>query len=192
MSNVRNRFETVTLAAGEQRNFPIVGRSFLLLTNTIATQVQIGIDLDELENWPVGRRYREPKETDRFKQVRLKNPHASAAMTVTFVVSEGDISFDVANKQCGANISVITDKTLAATGSTGTKIVDANPDRKLLVIFGDWTMTGRAYLGPAATVSATVKMGIVTQYGQWSGKYTGALYGVGNDAAQIVCGYELY
>ncbi len=83
--------ETMTLAAGERRTHNAVGASFFLSANSLtATNLQVAIDEDNLNDWPLGYRYESPPG-ETFTKIGLYNPAASA-MTITFWVSLGAVN----------------------------------------------------------------------------------------------------
>ena len=91
----------------------------------------------------------------------------------------------------GTLFAPIPQQALAATDGAGTLIVAASANRKRVVLFGDESMTGTAYFGPTAAVRSANKIGQLKKLSTWPETYTGAIYGVGNDATQSVGGYEL-
>ncbi len=179
---------TFVLTAG-QRTPPvrISGRWVEIIACT-ADSVLVGFDGDTPEEMRPGRGY--PCPDGGFRSIVLQDA-SGAGCTVTVVISAEPLSAGATNQQVGNTIIPITDKLLAATGAPGTLICAARANRKRIVIVGDYTMTGVAFIGKDATVSAVNKAGPVTQYGAWQEQYTGPVYGVGSDALQIVCGYEL-
>lgn len=153
-----------------------------------AESVLIGFDGDNPESMSPGRGY--PCPGDGFRSITVQDA-SGAGCTATVTISADPLSAGATNQQVGNTIIPIPDKLLAATGNPGTLICAGRANRKRVVIVGDYTMTGVAFIGKSTAVSAVNKAGPVTQYGAWQEQYTGPVYGVGSDALQIVCGYEL-
>jgi hypothetical protein len=183
-------FQTTTIAVptgATGATVPIGGHWVYLIACTSAT---VGLGFDNLSPQVAyaGHSYAGP--ADGFKSLRLVDT-GSAGATVTLTISDEQLAAPGLNPQVGDTLIPIADKLLAATGNPGTLICAARPNRKRIVIVGDYTMTGVAFIGKDTAVSAVNKAGPVTQYGAWQEQYTGPVYGVGSDALQIVCGYEL-
>jgi hypothetical protein len=197
---------TVVLTANQQEAVPMAGAWVDVISCTQAT-IGIGFDSESPKVFYPGRGYPGP-----FEQLQVKDL-SGAGCTVVLTVSDAPIGGQAAGGaqltavqanglalasilaalqtiQPGGTISVIAEQTLMA-GSPGTLIAAANPNRKRIVLFGDETMTGTAYIGPTNAVSATNKIGQLKKLGAWPETYKGAIYGVGSIAGQIVGGYEL-
>lgn len=173
----KNNFETLVLAASEERHVHnCSGYSFLLLTNDQSTDVQIGIDDDDLAAWPAWRKYREPRPEDRFHKICFTNPTASV-MTLTFVVSDGEI--DIATEYGSLTLiynqlvtidgvmdnllsaldvadtpAAIPEQAIQQTGVGSDQLVAASANIRKLEIQADYQNTGEVYLGFATGVTA--------------------------------------
>lgn len=87
---IKNVIRTVTLAAGEYRSLKTPGRYFLLVSNSLATNVEVAIGKDSYQTWPVLFSCRTRRDDEFFDQVRLHNPAASE-MTVEYIISSEDV-----------------------------------------------------------------------------------------------------
>lgn len=197
--------QTYTFVAGPNQQLPpvCVAAKHLKVISCTQPTVLIGFDGDRPEIMYPDYDYAAPGPG--FGSITIQDASGAGCTVILTVSAEPVIGQANANLAAiaatvaallaitdpGGTLTPIADTLLGATGGAGTLIKAANASRKNLVIVGDATMTGIVYLGKDATVSATNKIGVLTQYGSWSEAYTGAIYGVGNDALEKVCGYEL-
>lgn len=85
----------------------------------------------------------------------------------------------------------LSDVNVDATGGAGTLLFAANAARKSVEIQALDTNGGKVYIGSAATVSDVDKRAILAAGDSWySEHYTGAVYAVGSDGLQSVCGTQ--
>lgn len=188
------RYVSRTITAGSYASIGVRGK-YLMVVSISASTIHLGFDDETPQQVLQGLALVMP---DDYKQLRLFNAGAATSTVVLYVA---DNPLDLLTSAVlaaiqtlltpGTTLTPIADVTLAATGGAGTLIVAANTARKAVVVFADEDNTGDVFLGPTNAVSDANKIGMLTATGSWRETYTGALYGVGNDAAQVVCGYQL-
>lgn len=202
------RYVSRTLAAGGFTSVTVPGR-YLTVSSISASTFLVGFDGETPEQViPGGRTYVERG----FRLLRIQNT-GGAAGTIVFVVSEDEYSLvDAANAAVLAAIAAslvgidadtnrllgvaaatqLADTLLAATGGLGTSLFAANAARRIVEVQALESNTGLVYVGRTNAVAAADKMAVLPAGASWYDEYyTGAVFAVGNDAAQSVCGYEL-
>lgn len=89
---ILNKFQTVSLAAGELKKIKTPGFNyFLLVSNSITTIARVGIGNDTVQPWPVLYSYQTRNEDEYFEQIVLYNSSA-VVMTLVYVLSNGIIN----------------------------------------------------------------------------------------------------
>jgi hypothetical protein len=197
-------YHNPTLAPGAYLEIYEYGQFLCLLSISGATTIMLGLD-----NEPPQVMYSR-KSLDcgdvRYSKIVLYNP---AALPVTLELTVGDTrTIDSGADTFAAILAVLstialrlggaatmtqpTIITLAATGGAATLIFAANLNRQKISIQAALTNTGTVYLGNAAAHCSDADCFAMLAPGQPcpEDKYQGAVYGVGNDAAQQVVVYE--
>jgi len=118
--SIRNEIHTLVLAAGEHRKEVIPGRYFLLVSNSLITDVHVGIGDDGYRPWPVLFSCRTRKDDEFFDKVRFYNP-AGAAMTVEYIISTEDI--DNKSAEVTGTITIPIDDTTNGTETPASIVV---------------------------------------------------------------------
>ena len=120
-NSIDNLIETVTLAAGEHRTINQMGRYFLLMSNDLATRVQVAFgDSQHYTEWPVLYSLQPHDKDDFFDKVRFYNP-AAVAMTIEYVISTDYI--DNKSSQVTGTVTIPIDDTSNGTESPNSIIV---------------------------------------------------------------------
>lgn len=176
MNEPRNVYETLILTANQRQAYNCNAHSFLLLSNTVATAVKVGIDTDVPQSWPAWRRYAEPNPVGRFSRIVFENPTGSP-MTITFVVSQGlvsvateygslttvishlaNIATDAAALEILAEIpdtpTAIAEAVIPQTGVGQNQLITAAATTRRILVQADYANTGAVYVGFATGVTA--------------------------------------
>lgn len=202
------RYYSRTIAAGAYTQIAGPGR-YVTIASISASTIVLSIDGESENQIIAGQKLVQP---DSFNLLRFRNS-GGVASTIVVIISDEDVNLvEAANAAILAAIAasaasidadtnrllgvaaatVIADTVVAATGGAGTLLAAANPARRMIEIQALETNGGLVYIGKDATVSATNKMAVLPAGASWYDEYyTGAVYAVGNDAAESVCGYEI-
>lgn len=190
------RYKSTIIAAGGSYTIYDLGRWFTMLSITGATQVGVSLDDESPQLLPAQLPFEVPAGAHK---ITLTNP-ALVPVTVETVISDAQIMDTRTNTILGlilaslgpfTTVTPIADTLLAATGGLGTLIIAANAARRRIVIEANDANAGIVYLGDTNAVSNVNKASTLIALGCWTEVYTGAVYGVGNDALETVHGYEL-
>lgn len=201
------QYITRTLAAGAFASVAAPG-NYLTVASISASTFAVGLDGETPAQVIAGGRTFVKRG---FHLLRIQNT-GGVAGTLVIVVTEDEYSLsDSANVAVLAAIAasvagidsdtnrllgvaagtVLADTTVAATGGVGTLLFAASATRRLVQIQALTTNGGTVYLGFTNTVSAVNKIAELPAGASWYEEYyTGAVYAVGNDAAEVVCGYQ--
>lgn len=199
--------ETIVLAAGQTLPYPVAGKAVTVISSTAAT-FQAAFDNDPFETWQEGFMY---PSADGFRQIRFRDSLGAGCTIVVNIADQpvGDNRMSLAggvlaamaatlvnilaavNRLLGkAAATVLADTNVAATGGAGTLLFAASATRRIVEVQALSTNGGTVYVGTTAAVAAANKLAELPAGASWYDEYyQGAVYAVGNDGAQVVCGY---
>jgi hypothetical protein len=190
MSNIslgiRNHPQSLTLAANDYKTVDVSGSYFLLVSNSLTTDVEVAIGgYDSLNPWPVlfSAQTRNPDEF--FDKVRFHNP-AGVSMTIEFWVST--LLIDNKSAEVTGTITIPIDDTSNGTVSDASIVVQSRAGYLLTV--GPVVNVGGGVVGLPLTAHPFVAGDLVTVTGcpQYNGAYT-VLAGGGVNQVNITHAY---
>jgi hypothetical protein len=182
--------------------------NYLIVASISASTIVVSLDGENEEQVIAGQKI---YCRQAFSLLRIRNSGGAPATIVFFVTEDAMDLVDAANAAVLAAIAasvagvdadtnrllgiaagtLLADTTVAATGGVGTLLFAATATRRLVQIQALTTNGGTIYLGFTNAVSSVSKIAELPAGASWYEEYyTGAVYAVGNDAAEVVCGYQ--
>lgn len=184
--------KTLTLEAKEHRTINQPGRFFLLISNSLGTDLQVAIGNDSYQSWPVLFSARVEKPGDYFEKVKFYND-ASAAMTVEYVISNiivESTQFDVLNQLQGDTQPKSWGLRIVTAAPGATQLFYEKIDRKGCIIQALFSNTDNVWLGFSDSVVVNTAAFAVLQPGMSFSidAYRGAIWAIATTAQKVSIG----
>ncbi len=200
------RQETITLAAGQTKPFPVHGKWLTILSMTVAT---VDVAFDGTEYAPMWAGVPYPATDGDYHIVRFRESTGAAATLVVLfsdqqapdnrfsplaaamAASLAAIDADMERLKPADTLTIVDRTVVAQTGVGSTQILAANPNRKWCLVTMDLGNAGNVYLGKDNTVTAAANSFFDSMAGgSWREHYTGAVWACSQNGTEAVRAYE--